>query len=52
MRGLPSILCLFLIVFNKFNKTGARMLESIYQMTLRTIKIIFVALKYQDFDTL
>ena len=28
MRGLPSILFLFLNEFNKSNKTGARMLDS------------------------
>ena len=35
MRGLPSILSLFCNEFNKFNKTRARMLDSIYHMTLR-----------------
>ena len=34
MRGLPSILSLFRNEFNKFNNTGARMLDSIYHMTL------------------
>ena len=33
MRGLPSILLLFRNKFNKFNNTGARMLDSIYHMT-------------------
>ena len=33
MWGFPSILSHFLNKFNKFNKTGARMLNSIYQMT-------------------
>ena len=33
MRGLQSILSLFCIKCNKFNNTGARMLDSIYQMT-------------------
>ena len=33
MRGLPSILFLFHNEFNKFNKTGARMLDSLYHMT-------------------
>ena len=33
MRGLSSILLLFRNKFNKFNKTGARMLDSIYHMT-------------------
>ena len=32
MRGLPSILSLFRNVFNKFNNTRARMLDSIYHM--------------------
>ena len=32
MRGLPSILSLFCKEFNKFNKIGARMLDSIYHM--------------------
>ena len=35
MRGLPSILSLFRNEFNKFDKTGARMLDSIYNMTLK-----------------
>ena len=35
MRGLPSILSLFRNEFNKYNKTRARMLDSIYHMTLR-----------------
>ena len=30
MRGLPSILSLFRNEFNKFNNTGARMLDSFY----------------------
>ena len=34
MRGLSSILSLFRNEFNKFNNTGARMLDSIYYMTL------------------
>ena len=34
MRGLPSILSLFRNEFNKFNNTRARMLDSIYHMTL------------------
>ena len=37
MRGLPSILSLFLIEFNTFNNTGARMLHSSYHMTLRLL---------------
>ena len=34
MRCLPSMLFLFRNEFNKFNNTGAPMLDSIYQMTL------------------
>ena len=37
MRGLPSILSLFRNSFNKFNNTRARMLYSIYHMTLRLL---------------
>ena len=36
MRGLPSILSLFQ-EFNKFNNTRARMLDSIYHLTLRIL---------------
>ena len=35
MRGLPSILSLFHNEFNKFNNTGARMLDSFYHMKLK-----------------
>ena len=35
MGGLASILWLFSNEFNKFNNTGARMLDSIYHMTLK-----------------
>ena len=35
MRGLPSILSLFHNELNTFNNTGARMLYSIYHMTLK-----------------
>ena len=41
MRGLPSILSLFRNEFNKFNNPRARMLDSIYHMTLRTLKSHF-----------
>ena len=37
MRGLPSILSLFHDKFNKFNNTEARMLDSIYHMTLNIL---------------
>ena len=33
--GLPSILSLFRNKVNKFNNTGAGMLDSIYHMTLK-----------------
>ena len=35
MRGLPSILSLFCTKFDKFNNTGAQMLDSIYHLTLK-----------------
>ena len=35
MRGLPSIIFLFRNEFNKFNKAGAQMLDTIYHMTLK-----------------
>ena len=38
MRGFPSILLLFLKEFNKFDNTGARMLDSIYHITLKVLK--------------
>ena len=38
MRGLPSILSLFRSEFNKFNNIGARVLDSIYHMTLKILK--------------
>ena len=34
MRGLPSVLSLFRNEFNKFKNTKARMLDSIYHITL------------------
>ena len=37
MRGLPSILSFFRNKFNKFNNTGAGILDSIYHMTLRLL---------------
>ena len=36
-RGLPSILSLFRNELNKFNNTGARMLDFIYHMTLKLL---------------
>ena len=41
MRGFSSILSLFRNEFNKFNKTGARMLDSVYRMTLKLLKMNF-----------
>ena len=38
MRGLPIISLLFHNKFNKFNNTGAGMLDSIYHMTFKLIK--------------
>ena len=38
MRGLPTILTLFCNELNKFNNTEARMLDSIYHITLKLIK--------------
>ena len=35
MRGLSSISSLFRSEFNKFNNTRARMLDSIYHLTLK-----------------
>ena len=45
MRGLPSILSLFRNEINKFNKTWARMLDSIYHMTLRLVSNLISAVK-------
>ena len=42
MRGYPSILSLFRIEFNKFNNTRARMIDSIYHLTLRLLKVSFL----------
>ena len=38
MRGLLSILSLFRNEFNKFNDTGARVLDSIFHMALKLLK--------------
>ena len=45
MQGLQSILSLFHNEFNKFNNTGALMLDFIYHMTLKLIKNHFFGLK-------
>ena len=39
MGGLLRILLLFRNKFDKFNNTGARTLDSIYNMTLHNLKI-------------
>ena len=40
MLGLLSILSLFCNEFNKFNNTGAQILDSIYQMTMMTSNLL------------
>ena len=45
MRGLSSILLLFRKDSNKFNNTGARMLDSIYHLTRKLIKTCIVGMK-------
>ena len=45
MRGLPSIFSLFRNEFNKSNNTRARMLDSIYHMTLRLLWNLIFAVK-------
>ena len=42
MQGLLCILSLFRNKFNKFNNAAARMLDSIYHMTLKLLKIAFL----------
>ena len=49
MRGLPSILFLFCNEFNKFDNTGARMLDSIYHMTFELIKNRIFGVKTSKF---
>ena len=49
MRGLPTILFLFRNKFNKFNNTRARMLDSIYHMTLRLLWNLISAVKRYNF---
>ena len=49
MRGLPSIFSLFRNEFNKFNNTGARMLYSIYHISLNHLKNRSFERKLQDF---
>ena len=47
MRGLQRILSLFRNELNKFNNTGALMLDSIYHRTLTYLKVVFLAWKCQ-----
>ena len=49
MRGLPSILSFFRNEFDKFNNTGARMLDSIYHMILEYFEISFLPYKRYNF---
>ena len=49
MRGLSSILSLFRNEFNKFNNTRARMLDSIYHMTLRLLRNLISGVEMLQF---
>ena len=49
MQGLPSILSVFPNKFNKFNNTGAWMLHSIYQITIKLVKTHFLTWKHHDY---
>ena len=41
MQGLQSLLSFFRNQFNKFNKTGAQLIDSIYHMSLELFCNIF-----------
>ena len=45
LRGLLRILSIFCNEFNKFNNTRARMLDSVYHMTLRLLRNLISAIK-------
>ena len=45
MHGLPSILSLFRNEFKEFNNTGARILDSIDQMTIKLLKNLIFGVK-------
>ena len=48
MRGLPSLLCVFRNKFNKFKSTRARLLDSIYHITLKgtaTVTVTVLCMK-------
>ena len=49
MRGVSSIESLFCNEFNKGSNTGARMLDSIYHMTLRLLWNLISGLKNYSF---
>ena len=49
MQDLPSILYLFYNIFDKFNNTGAPMLDSIYHMTLKLHKNYIFGVKMSKF---
>ena len=49
MLGKPRILSLFLNKFDKLNDTGARMLDSIYHMTLKLLKNHIFGMKTSRF---
>ena len=49
MRGLLSILSLFCNKFDKFNNTEARMLDSIYHMTMKLLKNCILGMKTSRF---
>ena len=51
-HGRPHILSLFPNEFNKFNKTGVLMLDSIYHMTLKLLKNFIFGLKMSRFPPL
>ena len=50
MRGLPCILSLFRNEFNKFNNTGARIIDLIYHMTLKILKNCIFGVKTSRFS--
>ena len=49
MRGSPGILSLFRNEFNKFNKTCALILDSIYHMALKLLKNRILGVKPSRF---
>ena len=49
MLGKPGILRDFHNKFNKFNKTGAQMLDSVYHMTLKLFWINIFGVKTLGF---